>query len=737
MMAGAWYRIARVYSSRGWPGWLCRAIVPLLLLCAVWWPEVDHFRFDRSNFQGDLQSADRSVPPALLAEIAAMDMAEIDILPLPADLAHRAVHDRELSITGMFPGTLRLEGYPSDIERGPPTLRWFMAGLGVERLMLDAHRATGDRLYLETARVRIRQFAQVEMQSRWDNGFLWNDHSVANRASVLVALWLQLRSQPDALQADGRELLSLVLRTGRVLAKPGHFTVKTNHGVIQNLALLQLSAAFPGLAEAPDWRRIAAERLALQLPFYVSREGVILEHSPRYHAIGTKLLAYAQRLLTLNALPASTRLDQAVANASMVLNVLKRPGHRVPAIGNSDSSTIHPEQAGISTSPGQAQHPTVVWPVAGWLVNWSGPSGAPSSQLMLTWSKHDGHGHKHADETAFTWWADGQEWITLAGYWPYGHPLVRDSYGWNSANAVHRLGEPADSARIASLLDVWDGPGGFMADLERRGADGSSYRRQLVQVDARTLVVLDHLDGTAHEAELGWTFGVGLDLSSQDAGQHHWVTQPRADGLRLHLTTTARGSLKTNHVHGPSDIVTGWTTVDRVPTAVHGLQMGLRNAGGLIVSVFRLDKDTAPIAVDLNESGDTRRWQIRIGGSEHLLEISRSDGQVSVGRPGHPPDRWVRRAADPTVEAQRSELDQAFKRAVAAYPPWRSILPTRARASQAIGAMWLLGELALGAMWLGRHRAGPRAVNTLPAFGLWLAWSGLVAFLFGYVLRLN
>ena len=63
------------------------------------------------------------------------------------------------------------------------------------------------------------------------------------------------------------------MRSGELLAKQKLFTVRTNHGVMQNIALLQVTAAFPLLPKTKDWRNLAIERLELQLGFYVSDEG--------------------------------------------------------------------------------------------------------------------------------------------------------------------------------------------------------------------------------------------------------------------------------------------------------------------------------------------------------------------------------------------------------------------------------------------------------------------------------
>ena len=287
---------------------LLRWLPPLLLLAAIWWPEGTHYRIDRAPFQGPLPTAQ---PALLLQELAEFDLAEAEHGPLSREAAMQAIASGVIEVPALGSGRLPLRGYPADLQSGPPTYQLFMAGLSLERVLLAAWRETGERRWLETALARTLQLAAHEATRRHDQGFLWNDHAVASRPAVLIALWAALQNESDLRERHGAELLSFVLHTGRMLAKPSQFTVRTNHGVMQNIALLQLSAGFAGLPEAAQWRELADQRLRLQLGYYVSPEGVVLEHSAGYHALGTQLIGMAQRLRVLNGLPADERSSTA------------------------------------------------------------------------------------------------------------------------------------------------------------------------------------------------------------------------------------------------------------------------------------------------------------------------------------------------------------------------------------------------------------------------------------------
>ncbi len=52
-------------------------------------------------------------------------------------------------------------------------------------------------------------------------------------------------------------LLQAAARTARLLAKEGHFTFSTNHGIMQNIALLRYCIAFPELPGVEEYKNLA------------------------------------------------------------------------------------------------------------------------------------------------------------------------------------------------------------------------------------------------------------------------------------------------------------------------------------------------------------------------------------------------------------------------------------------------------------------------------------------------
>ncbi|MBB5203995.1 hypothetical protein HNQ51_001288 [Inhella inkyongensis] len=724
---------------------LLRWAAPLALLAALWWPEWSHHQYDRSAPSLRPVDIQRS-PPERLIELARMDLAELDLLAIAPGTGAAALRAGSIDIPGLSWGRHPLAGYPQDIEQGPPTFRWFMAGLGLERLLLNEYEQLRDPALLDAAEARILQFARHEKGRRWDQGFLWNDHSIANRASVLIQLWQLRRAEAGWLQSDAAaEVLALAQRSARLLADARHFTARTNHGWIQSVGLLQLTAAFPELPEAPAWRAEAERRLRLQLPFYVSPEGAILEHSPRYHAIGTKLLTLAQRLRHLQGLPAWPELDRAVQGADTVLQALQRPDTSVPGIGNSDAHTRHlrPLYAPSGSAPLQwlteAGAPqSLLMPVAAWAVNWQGLGSPQASQLMLSWAHHPRHGHKHADEGGLNWWAQGQDWINPVGYWPYGLALTNESYGWAASNAPHGRQETLKTERSSQLLGQTQRADLQLLDVERQRADGARLRRQVLQLGPERLLVLDFLSGVRDGPQLYWNFAPKVLLSRQD--NQRWLSDPRPDGLRLQVQVAtpaapqdgkAKSGLQIERLSGPEHVAAGWTTVRRVPERSDALHIRSAGPDMVLASLFELGRAPMPLGLRWEQHQDAEHWTLNWGEGSAAQRLERRGDVIEFGAVQTP----IQRMAAPDVQPLRQAMAQALE----AHPPWRSLLPQRLTASKGVLALTLALETLFLLRWLWLRRSPAVAPTSLarlthgPALPLLalLVWAAAAVVLLG------
>lgn len=691
-------------------------LLPLALLFAIWWPEIERARLPQAAVSAAVQAALVQAPDdATLARIGQVDLSELGMLPTAPAGAATKLANGVLDMPGAATGPVQVRGFPHDYLQGPSNLLLYMASLSPENQLLRAYAQGGDPTNLDVALQRTLQLARQE-RTRWhDRSFLWNDHAVASRVSVLVELWRHLRTSPRLKPDDANALVSFAQRSGVLLAKPSHFTARTNHGVMQNIALLQLAAAFPALPESARWRQLAVERLRLQLAFYVSPEGVVLEHSPGYHEMGARLMTSAQDLIALNGLPPEPALDKAVAGTRNVLRGLVRPDGELPLIGNTHTGKVAAAATPVPEPAGDA----FWYPVSGWAI-WRTPGGGtPGSHLMLAWANHTGHGHKRPDEGSLHWWSDGVDWITASGYWPYGTPMTRAAYSWLASNAPHTPGEPGRSARQSRLLAHAEAGVVRAADMQRQGQPGPTFRRQVVQLAGNTVLALDFSAGSPGGSETLWTLGDGLLIAPQ-ATPERFETRPLPDGRRLILALASnQGGMQTRVLRASESPFAGWVVRDAQPqpaSSVLVLQPAQASAVATLLHVSRLAGVGTSASVALAPDATTEQWKAMLLLDGQPWTVQRAGMRIQVTGP-------ALQARTLSLAVPATETDPAiaavaagFRQAVEAFPPWRDLWRYRVELSQ-----WVL--LAAVAAELGLLLVGAVAARRWPALQRRLGWA--------------
>lgn len=705
----------------GWRRFSARLALVALSIAMIWLPHLRHFHIQRNFVDRAIVESLRTLPATeILLELERMTQG-IGHEDLPGGVVGRAnrIIEGFLDFPTLLDAPYRLQGYPADYKYGTSTFQLFMAGLGVEDWLLEAYDKSGDRRYFELATQRVLAFADHERRQWQDVGFLWNDHALAARLGLVIKLWRHLREKDDVDPVALQAVLSLAERSARFLAKPEHFTVRTNHGVLQNLALLQAAAAFPALKDASDWRRIAFERLGQQLGFYISSEGVVLEHSAAYHQLGANLLARAVRLAVLNQVAPPQPIVEAAQNARSVLKLLVRPDGSLPLLGNTSAGLVAvvpfvPDDGSAPVSLIHPPHsrylgPGRLFPLSGYAVWWLGHSDEVPAQTLITWAKHDGHGHKHADEGAITHWSGGVDWITGTGYWPYDDPLVDQAYSWPGANAPHAIGEPATSRRTARLLSsaLEDGIG--FIDIVRTVTGGGQLRRQVLQLGADQLLVMDFSLGVRSGTDVIWTIDPRLTLLPQSRSGS-FGSSPAADGRRLTITHESAPVALINLRRASRAPFAGWSVVKFKPVPAYSLHVQQTSPDSIGVTYFNVSHTEAGLApgVSVGAAAQPLRWSVRIqNATGPETTVSRDGANVVVSMP---PEGNASTAARKIVlvpavnlDRERQALRLAYESSVAKYPQWRNLAMYRERVTWALIALAAILELS---GWIAFRVAG-------------------------------
>jgi len=680
---------------------IVRLFFPLLLICSIHLPHYFTFSIDRASLSSEILNNLDTVPVTeILDEVAAISLGTLFAV---SDSSRKGIADKllegQLIAPGLQSGPLPLVGWPADLLHGRPSFQLTLASLELEHLLLKEFERSEERRYYQAARHRILAFADWEAQQHDPIGFLWNDHAIAARISVIVNLWKHMRGDADATSAQKEALIGLAMRSGELLAKPKLFTVRTNHGVMQNIALLQIAAAFPLLPKSEYWRDLAIQRLELQLGYYVSEEGVVLEHSAGYHLLGTYLLATAARLVRLNGMTPSARLLGAVESTEKFSRMLLRPDGTLPAFGNTDASERHTltvisdgETSGLKNlAPPLSPLPAMaaLFPVSGYAIWWS-QSPVPA-QTVVAWANHLKHGHKHADEPSLNFWSQGYNWITATGYWPYGLEGFVEANGWAGSNAPHAIGEAAGSSRRARLLGAGNSGPFRVADIEVCRRSGMCVRRQVVQLSAERLIIVDDISGSDGGTETIWTTDPRLTLRQTD--KLNFASRTTESGHELHIELASNVDPEVALVRGSSTPFAGWVVSLGLPQPSDAVRVIHRGGNVATATLIEISESSDVSSIHSFTKNDGEDWRVGLTHSRGDVIIERKHRNVSVTQSSETVSLTVN--DPPDIAEQQSVLRAAMNEAIHRYPPWRDLSAYHFRLYVMISLLWLVTEVGI------------------------------------------
>jgi hypothetical protein len=620
----------------------------------------------------------------------------------------------ELKLPGSVPWKFTTPFASRDLDRAPSQLEF--AGLIVPIILLDAYELTSRPEFFVMARESIVKFAEYEAAAWLPPGFLWDDHATAARIPVLIKFWRLYRSRPDFDPRVARTVLQLLARSGKLLAKPSHYTFRTNHGVMQNLALLYLCISFPKLPNVDNGCRTAIDRLSEQMGHFVNAEGVVLEHSAGYHAFGMELLGMIFRCLTLLDRPIPSDWTDKYRKVRAYYANLRRPDGTLPMYGDTGSNiwaplVTVPDESGRAAALQRArdwrpEKPFNLFPVAGHAIWWRGlekwPEPRDVAQTVVTWSNFRGHGHKLADELSVVLWSGGQTWVTNSGYWPYGNWGREQAEGWEGANAPHLSGEPKNSARTAELLGYADNGRVTVLDLLRRGPEGYAARRQLVQLGAELWLVLDQIeDQTPRRSITLWTLDPELVVVEKPF-ENAFRLKSRGSGSTMLAHFLASEGTEIETFRGSSQPFAGWVVTEGTPTPATAFRIEQPSGNSWALALWipekRVGTNNVLAPPEILEWANGDRWILRIPLQSGNVVLQRMDREVIVQDVARGQDR-VRVARAPDISAERAVIRSAFRASESQSQKYRDLYRYRLKITYLLLAILAIQEVSCFLLW--------------------------------------
>jgi hypothetical protein len=710
------------------------ALIALATLAGIWAPEFLDYRVSSSLVSAELVERARDLPSD--AELGSLTNLFFFQVPHRDDgrkiAAARDVLRGRVHSTLTEPFDAQFPFDERDLVNGSSTNQLHRAMMMPTSILLDAYAVTQDPQYLTAARDTVTAWATFEAKALMSRGLLWNDHAIAERVIAVGRFWAAYRRSSLYDPAVGARVLTFARRSADLLAKPSHFTARSNHGVMQNVALLYAARVFPTLPRSDEYRRIALDRVERQLDFYISDEGMVLEHSPYYHGLGVRLLQDLRTLAWQEQSSSGMRFEDKLNRAGALFAAMQRADSSLPMIGNTGEAkdAVMPQ---IVPDPSMSY----VLPASGLAVLWSRAPNTPPTQLVLTWSNFATRTHKHADDASLVLWS-GQDIVTSSGYWPYDDPRLKDATGWRGSNAPHFVDESPSADRKTDLLTYVHDERLAFFDMQSAPRAGGEIRRQVVWLKPAVLAVLDIGTNSRGDARLETLWNTHYRLATSTA-----PTQPITifGEARTQLACfAADGQLALRRLRASDAPFAGYISksandTSMSPSDAFELQASV---GSPLLSSWTLATATPceKTSARMTQWRDPEHWTLDLAAGDARTVVRREGAELSIASPE---TEATMRALPPLdVNAQRSvraSIDGAFRTLVAEYPPSRYLRPWRAKASWVVlgalgGQFIVFGLLAR----LGRQRQPIARLATRLAWPAIVGWFGGGSWLvFGYL----
>jgi len=689
--------------------------LPFFIAFIVLYPVLNHYYFVLKDIDNNAISNIKTSPPDIVLNrliskrvmLPARKSKSIAIKQADSILNGRLIIKNNITIpiNPMFS--------PDDLDIGSPATKLEIASLTVPATLLDAYYYTNNEKYFNTASNYILSWSEYENNRFLPRGFLWDDHAISARIHVYIMFWQLYRKHNSFDVNNAKNLLKTIYLNARMLASSEHFTYATNHGVMQNLALWKIAIAFPRLPGNKKYIEVAHERLTNQLKYYVSDEGVVLEHSAQYQTFGVKLLGLMIDYMSMLYLTPDESLIMKYENAKQVYGNLRRPDNTIPMYGDTQNKiketqfvSYYDKSQNRYSSLEKKENwmpdsPVSIYKQSGLAIWWDGLKNWPDkkqlAQTTITWANFESGAHKHADELSVLFWAHGYTWWSNVGYWPYGDKFRKKAISWNGSNAPFCTGEEYDSKRYSKLISEYNDKTIKILDLQRTSEAGCTLRRQIIQLSSNEFekpiwLVIDNVTGERSMQQI-WTVPPNINIE-----KHKDAYTLNVSDTKNKLAVQVKTAPGSHHdiIKGSLQPFAGWISMDRdndieITNSIH-IQVPKDGWSAILWKMGDEQENNLSFTVDYWYGPE--KWKIAIVQNKNRSVVLSRDGLTfSTERVTSPANNRSLVLEKSNRTAEYTKYDKAYRGIAEKYPKYIDVSEYRLKFIKIIFAIVLVQEI--------------------------------------------
>lgn len=428
--------------------------------------------------------------------------------------------------------------------------------------LVKAYDQTSDEKYIEKASEYILNWIKFnKTDEEIISDFTWNDHGTANRVNNIIHFLSVYRNTDSYSESDYADFVYSLYQHGLFMSNNDNY-VKSNHGIMQDQSLLQLSLLFSDFPDSEEWYQIGLNRLEESMLRDVTSEGVHTEHSPTYHIFVQNLFKQANSILKANDKNIPEVMNTVKA-MDEYLKYIKTPSGYTPQIG--DTVLFKNNHFG-----GYTKLPEKVYPESGvgFLNNaFVKKDDEPDIYLMFI-NAYNSSVHKHKDELSFVLSIDNSDYFVDGGYYNYNKGRERSYFVSPTSHNTLTLNDTAwlfNKEKIGTPnIDSF-----YLSDKYSyiRGShtlyDDSTIIRTIIYLKPGIFIIHDIIDTDNEEyTNMQQLFNIGKDIEITGNIETLFTLKSKIDDSVVYLETHSESILNINKYYGSEEPFIGWQSYE-------------------------------------------------------------------------------------------------------------------------------------------------------------------------------